>query len=177
MTWPFVKIDRFEVYGRDALAQANAEFVALRPRLYPETRDAFAEFTSRRYKEDIQESHMIAYGNLDKLNQNESLFVPFVSKRNEEGEFVPDDDRPDYFAAWSVSPPQFTYASINWNVASVPDAAMTINATKSHKETAFMIIRPYLNIKNVSCEIRQQKRIIFEEKNWLGEYLRLSLSS
>ena len=150
MTWPFVKIDMFEVYGRDALAQANAEFVAFRPRLYPETRDAFAEFTTQNYKETIQESHLIAYGNLDKLNQNESLFVPFVSKRNEEGLFVPDDDRPDYFASWLVSPPQFTYASINWNLGSSPEPAMAITAMKSHKEVAFTIIKPYIIINSVS---------------------------
>lgn len=149
MTWPFVKIDQFEVYGRDALVQANAEFVGLRPRLYPETRDAFAEFASQNYQETIQESHMIAYGNLDKLNQNESLYLPFVSQKNEEGLFVPDDDRPEYFAAWSLSPPQFTYASINWNIATVPALGMAINATKSHRETSFTIIRPYVNINNV----------------------------
>jgi hypothetical protein len=154
MTWPFVKIDKFEVYARDALSQANAEFVIFRPRLYPETRDTFAEFTSRNYQESIQESHMIAYGNLDKLNQNESLFMPFVSKRNEEGLLVPDDDRLDYFATWHISPPQFTYAGINWNSGSVPDAAMAINAMKSHKKTSFTMIVPYMIINSMSFETR-----------------------
>jgi hypothetical protein len=166
MTWPFVKIDKFEVYGRDALAQANAEFVAFRPRLHPETRNAFTEFTSQNYKETIQESHMIAYGNLDKLNQNESLFMPFISKRNEEGLFVPDDDRLDYFASWYVSPPQFTYASINWNAGSVPGVAMALEAMKSHEETSFTVILPYAIINSVSFDTRQLTNS--GENVWLG---------
>jgi hypothetical protein len=155
MTWPFVKIDMFEAYAQEALAQANAEFVVFRPRLYPETRDAFAEFTLKNHKETIQESHMIAYGNLDKLNQNESLFVPFVSKRNEEGLYLPDDDRLEYFASWHISPPQFTYAGINWNAGSVPEVAMAIDAMKSHKKTSFTIIIPLVIIDSVSCDTRQ----------------------
>lgn len=119
MTWPLIDIGMFEVYGNDAMAQANSEFISIWPRVYPETKDAFTWFTTVNYKETIQESHMIKYGNLDKLNQDELLYKPFISQKTPDGLYVPDQDRDDYFAAWHFSPPLFTYGIVNWNCASV----------------------------------------------------------
>jgi len=96
--WPYFVPENFEALAMDYKKLANAEFLSLQNFVTHEQRESYVEYISTQYENFIQESHMTAYGHLDNLDQNTSLYQPFIQQKLSDGSYVPDSERPFYFA-------------------------------------------------------------------------------
>lgn len=94
------------------------------------------------YKDFVAEGHMIEHGDLAHLSPID--YHPFITQVTEPGNFVLDENRTEYWATVSYSPPPNTYGPMNWNWNSVPDYAEIIAAVISLKnETLYSRFHPY----------------------------------
>ena len=103
-TWPEFTVPKFEHYAANAREQGDLEFLAVYNYLEPDDIESYIEYANGAYEKWVHEGHMIAHGNLDRLNP--VAYKPFLSRRGPEG-FVPDIERPYTFAMWSFSPRKF----------------------------------------------------------------------
>ena len=110
----------------------------------PNQVSAFLDYTTEHYPDAVEAGHMIAYGNLDKLDQNISKYNRFIG-RKVDGVFVPDIERPLYHARTTTSPPPRAFGPLgNWNVASIPSNGVLVDSLMQiGNETLFSIVKPF----------------------------------
>lgn len=118
VNWPNVTIPRYERTSRLLMDQAGIEFWNIFPLVKRGQEAAWIEYANATYERWVEEGHMIADGNLDRLDP--VGYHPFISQRSPDG-FVPDDERDFYFPGWVFSPPPANYGILNWNIQTVPD--------------------------------------------------------
>ncbi|CAB9496705.1 Receptor-type guanylate cyclase gcy [Seminavis robusta] len=123
-TWPYIYVSEWEVYARDFTHQAHAELTCFFPKVYPELRHEYIDWSNEHVQSWMWESHMIRSGSFERLKDvsgNKSL-NRFISRAVGPGKFEPDINRTDYyFPAWHYHPPPVTYGFNNWDLPSVPD--------------------------------------------------------
>lgn len=144
LTWPFVTIPMFEMFGETAKRQANVEFVAMVNRVSSEDRDGYVKFVSGQHEDLTKAAHILHKGNLDRLNSDTSLYSPYLTMATPEG-FIPDIDDPENgtWGVLQVSPPQVSYEITNWNpfreqpTAPAKDAMLALQY-----ETVFSVALP-----------------------------------
>ena len=142
LTWPFVSVPMFEMYGADALIQGNCEFFAFWPRVPHDEREAYETWATANYQEIYRESHMIKHGNLDRLDDGSS-YHSFIAQIGEAG-YEPDIERDEYWANINFSPPTSNYGITNWNVYSLPPFKATLDAMLQMRyETVLSAVMPY----------------------------------
>lgn len=105
LTWPFVTVPLFEMYGHTALDQGDIELMLVWNRIFPEDREAYQNWTVQHYQEQVQEGHMMRYGNLDRLNNDTMLFSPSIFQFGDRGP-EPDVEREEY---WYVAIQRFAF--------------------------------------------------------------------
>lgn len=156
-TWPYFVLPRYESLAHNYLLQSGCEVVVMHHIVSNENREQYHAWAKDAYESQIQEGHMIKYGNLDKLDQNTSNYKPFVFgwDAGPPRVPVPDISIPETniigsngenvsLALWHHSPPVSTYGLVNWNVCTVPDYQKVISALFALKnESVVTRVRPY----------------------------------
>lgn len=103
--WPFYTLPLFETYAEYAKKQTGAEVIVFCNVVPASERASYEEWALENYNETIVESHMLAYGTLDKFPRNDT-FSPYISQISADG-IIPDIERESYLASWNWSPPPF----------------------------------------------------------------------
>ena len=115
--WPYFVPTDYENLAKDFKRLANAEFIAFQNYVTNEQRDSYINYITPRYQEFVKEAHITAYGHLNNLDQNTSLYQPFIAQKLTNGSFIPEDEYPYYFARTVQSPPARKYGpTINNNL-------------------------------------------------------------
>ena len=112
----------------------------------PDEKEDYIDFITDHYESFIQEGHMLAYGNLNKLNTSASKYNAFIARKNpEDGKWEPDIDREMYYVRNSLSPPPRAYGPVtNWNTASVPSIGKAMDmVVLLGNETLVSEVRPF----------------------------------
>ncbi|CAB9519281.1 Guanylate cyclase (Partial), partial [Seminavis robusta] len=114
---------------------------------WPTDKDKFTNYTTKNYQQIIQSAHLMQNGDFRRLNNDTSVYKPFISKNSPQG-YLPDDDRDEYWpSTGQFSPPPATYGIVNWNVHHIPPLAFAIDASVALKyETTFTMITPYRSV-------------------------------
>ena len=135
------------MYAQDFKKISSAEYAGLNNIVKNEERESFVEYATQHSEESVQESHMIAFGNLDTLNTDPSKYNEFVSRKDAEtGVFVPDvDDREYYHVRTTTSPPPRAYGPlVNFNVASIgPNGIVIESLIALRNETLVGKVKPF----------------------------------
>ncbi|CAB9497986.1 Receptor-type guanylate cyclase gcy [Seminavis robusta] len=129
-TWPFVRIPFFEEYGANFLRMSNSEISSFIPIVDFEDVDAYPEFVGTFYEELIKESHMLTYGSLDNLIEED--YKDFISGVSPDG-LVKDKERETYFPIQVNTPPPRNYRNVNWNLGSVPHFGAVMESVRRLK--------------------------------------------
>ena len=88
---------------------------------------------------------MVAYGNLDNLNQDPAKYNAFISTKTKDG-FVPDVEQDRYFVRSKQSPPARSYGpTVNWNIAAsgvqqlIMEEVLLLRTTQFQSSTFFFV--------------------------------------
>lgn len=143
-TWPFVVIPQFEAFAKGYFDHSHGEYVGINNIVYHKDRDAFINWTTAHYQDWIAESHMIKYGNTDRLDTDPSKYNNFLAGKID-GQFVPDIDREYYSVRTSESPPMRAYGPLfNLNIGSLGTVELMVQGlVKLKYETLVTSIQPY----------------------------------
>jgi hypothetical protein len=119
--WPFFWPPQFEHTAADFIRVSKCEWLGINNVVMHSERDAFVNFTTAHYRDAYKESHMIRYGNLDKLDDNVTKYQGFITNytavNGTPGVFMEDIDRVVYMVRTMQSPPPRDYSrSPNWNM-------------------------------------------------------------
>ena len=134
---------------------SSAEYAGLNSLVKHANRTAYIEWATAHYEHSIQESHMIAYGNLDRLNTDPSKYNAFVSRKDESGAFIPDIEREYYSVRSCMSPPPVAYGPVtNMNIATLGQNGALVDALlELRNETLTTAVKPF---QAVPAEEHQQ---------------------
>lgn len=145
-TWPLVTVPLYDLHARDSISHGQVEFLGLWHRVNHSDLEAFTDYTSQHYPEVMEEAHLLSYGNLERLEDNDastSCYKAFVS-RGTPANYSRETELAEYWPGWQLSPPPMTYETINWNIASLPAMGEVIDAmVKLRYETTFTSVLPY----------------------------------
>ncbi|CAB9516338.1 Receptor-type guanylate cyclase gcy [Seminavis robusta] len=147
--WPYFIPEHYEQLALDFKLIARAEFISMQNYVTHEQRDSYIDFITPRYQDFVQDAHMIAYGNLDNLNNDTSKYQPYIAQKLKNGSFVPEEDHPYYFARNVQSPPARKYGpTINNNLLANKIISDGFHAIMSlQTERAVMTnIKPFANL-------------------------------
>ena len=115
--WPFFWPPMFQTYAEDFMEISQAEFVGISNIVQPNQRDEYIDFANSIHQGAVMEAHLIKHGNLDKLDNDTSIYNPFITQKTAD-EFVEDEERDLYFVRTIQAPPPRKYGpQINWNLA------------------------------------------------------------
>lgn len=135
----FFSVPNFEQHAQNFLRLSRAEFIGVNNIVLPSQRDNYTAWVTANYQDFIKDAHMITYGNLDNLDQNTSMYKPFVTRRDPETrKFVPDIARDIYYVRTTQSPALSNYGS----VPSI-GTAMGLLAFDGVQEVLISEVRPY----------------------------------
>jgi len=145
--WPYFIVPNYETLAKDFKRISNAEFVSVNNFLVDEQRDSYVDFITPRVEDFVQEAHMQGYGHLDFLDMNMSKYNSYIAHKVN-GSFVPDIDRPYYFARTMQSPPARAYGpTINNNLIGDQVISDGFHAVmKLHDESVYTAIKPFANL-------------------------------
>ena len=143
-TWPFVQLPLLESYAKTFFDHSKAEFVGVNNEVSHAQRDAFIRWTTDHYQSWLEESHMLQYGNLDRLSTNESTYNEYISTQSEPG-FPPEKELDSYSVRIAQSPPMRAYGpTMNLNIASINGITDIIEAVKVlQNETLVTAVKPF----------------------------------
>ena len=149
-TWPFVVVPKYEMYAKDFQTLSRAEFVGFGHVVPHSMREEFETFLWDTTPAYIQESHMIRYGNLDRLDQNVSFAWPTLYERTTEGGFVKAANRDQYIPAPIISPPPRTYGiPIGYDLDSDPEYTHVMGLAKESKvDSIYTKFRNYAAVQD-----------------------------
>lgn len=135
----------FESYAKGFFDHSAAEFIGVQNLVPDEQREAFVNWTTDHYQDWLEESHMLQYGHEDYLNKDESKYNEYISQRDKNKTFPPDETRPYYAVRIVQSPPMRSYGpTMNLNLATIPgiqaihDGVLTLQ-----NETLVTRIKPF----------------------------------
>jgi hypothetical protein len=66
-TWPMVRIPNFELHAGQVRLQSGAEAISFSALVEHKDEEAYLEFVTANYEDNVKEGHLIRYGNLDRL--------------------------------------------------------------------------------------------------------------
>ena len=139
--WPYFSVPYFEQIAGKYRQEARLEIMSIFNIVKDEDRDNWLAWAKEHYEQMVEESHMIRYGNLDKLVPED--YHDYIYGVTPHG-LVPDSGKETYFTSWSFTPPQFSYALLNWNIRSIPDYEAAAKASLFlRNETILTRVRPY----------------------------------
>ena len=143
-TWPYFYLPKYESYAGDYKTLSRAEFVGVNNIVEHDDREEYINWATQHYKTWLEESHLVAYGNLDKLNPDPTKYNEFISKKTADG-FFPDDDREYYSVRTTYSPPARAYGPItNLNIGVLGGNGALIESLLLLKnETLVTTVRPF----------------------------------
>lgn len=118
VTWPYYTTPFFELYAGSAINRTGSEVAGVFVFVEGQERDPWINFADENYQGWVAAGHLSRYGNLDRLNQIASYHSYITQQSVENGSYILDDIRTEYWPSWLYSPPPSDYGSINWNVAS-----------------------------------------------------------
>ena len=99
---------------------SRAEYVGVNNIIKREDRAEFINYTTTHHRDWIEEAHYLSYGNLDLLNNDTSLYRPYIYNKTSEGNWEPDIDRDQYFVRTTQMPPPRSFGPLtNWNIGSM----------------------------------------------------------
>ena len=138
----------FETIAADFKRVANAEFVGLQNFVTHDQRHWYIEFINARYQSFVDESHMAAYGHTKFLNNDTSLYQPYIAQKLPNGTFVEEVDKEYYFCRNHQSPPARAYGPTINNNLLVDDVirAGFAAAITMQSEPVFTTIKPFANL-------------------------------
>jgi len=144
ISWPFVYLPLWESYAMGYFDHSKGEFVGINNHVTHDQRESFINWTTMHYEEWIQESHMLKYGNLDKLNQDPAEYNQYLAKKAKDG-FPPDDIRTHYGVRTAQSPPMGAYGPLmNLNIGSIGSNGALMDAVRELRyETLVTAIKPF----------------------------------
>jgi hypothetical protein len=146
-SWPFYTVPSFEYYARNFFIQSKAERVGFRPLVRADQVEEWLDYADARYQDVYRESHMMRYGNMDRLKP--TGYKKFISRQTPDGP-LPDIERDFYFPTYQASPPDVSYSILNFNPMSVPDFHDAITAALTLKnEPVVTKVRPYVRAVSV----------------------------
>lgn len=142
--WPAFHLNDYEMHASDFRKLSRAEYVGVNNLVRYDEQEFFLNYTSAHFEEWVQEGHILAYGHLNRLNNDTSRFLPFI-QRKVDGKFVPDIERDLYFARVTQSPPPRTYGPLaNFNIASLgTNEILMKSAVALRNETLISPVKPY----------------------------------
>ena len=146
--WPYFIPPNFEMLAQDYKKISNAEFIAFHNYVTHDQRDTYVDFITSRYEGFVKEAHMIAYGNLDKLNQDKANYHPWIAQKLPNKTFVPERERDHYFCRNVQSPPNLKYGpTINMNLIADKIIGEGFAAVQMmHNESVTTPIKPFANL-------------------------------
>ncbi|CAB9511106.1 Receptor-type guanylate cyclase gcy [Seminavis robusta] len=144
LTWPYVILPLFESYALNYFKHCAGEYVGVNNLVKHNESEAYINWTTAHYKDWIEQSHIIRYGNTDLLDTDPTRYNQFISKKSAEGE-VPDDVREYYSARTIQSPPMRGYGPLmNLNIASIGTNDQVIDGViKLKYETLVTALKPF----------------------------------
>lgn len=148
LSWPFVTVPNFELYGANYIKQSHAEVVSTFNLVKEADREAYLNYTTSKRQEWVEESHFIQKGSLERLIDpfSNCTYHPFITRPSPEG-FLKDIERDHYWPSWQFSPPPSSYGLINWNAFSVPDYSGLIDSMVDlNYETLVSKVRHYVGV-------------------------------
>ena len=137
----------FQLYAQDFMAISSAEYAGINNFVKNSEREKYIEFSNKNYKGWVEESHMVAYGNLDLLDTDPAKYNDFISMKDESGTFVPDqDDREIYSVRTATSPPPKAYGPlVNMNIATIGANEILFESAKElGNELLASVARPFV---------------------------------
>jgi len=143
--WPYFIMPSYEALARDFKALSRAELVGMNNMVRRDEVEKYTNYITERYQDFIQEGHMMAYGDLSRLNTNTSKYHPFVARKTPEGKWAQDIDRELYYVRTNLSPPPRAYGPVtNWNTASVPSIGNSMDmVVQLGNQTLISEVRPF----------------------------------
>ena len=118
--WPFFWPPQFEHTAQDFFRISKCEWVGINNIVRHDQRDAFVNFTTAHFRDAYKLSHMIRYGNLDRLDDNITKYQGKITRAfysNGTLSFPEDEVRDYYMVRTMQSPPPRDYSkSHNWNL-------------------------------------------------------------
>jgi len=143
--WPFFIMPSFEALALDFKRLSRAELVGVNNIVRRDEVENYTNYITERYQDFIQEGHMIAYGDLSRLNTNTSKYHSFIARKTTEGKWTQDVDRQLYYARTNLSPPPRAYGPVtNWNTASVPSIGTAMDIVRRlGNQTLISEVRPF----------------------------------
>ena len=96
--WPYFIPPNYEKLAMDFKVISRAEFISVNNYVSHAQRDSYIEYITPRYQDFVKQGHMFAYGHLRNLDNDTSLYQPYIAQKSENGSFVPDIERDYYFA-------------------------------------------------------------------------------
>lgn len=144
-SWPAFHVPYFELYAQDMKELTKAEYVGVNNVVYPATEGEFLQYSKANYQQWIEEAHLLSYGNLDKLDNDTSVYRDYIYKKKEGGGFEPDIPREIYFARTTQSPPPRTFGPLtNFNIGSLgANEAIQISAMAMKNEPLVSVVKPF----------------------------------
>lgn len=152
-TWPFFTFPRFEHFGYNAIKQSRTEIVNIVHRVTKEQQPEWIQYANENYDKWLTEGYEIESkkkGDIVYENLRMGNYHPFISKKgqgaNLDADFVPQDEKDEYWASWAYSPPPVTDGFINWDFTSDPVYEDIIKAAISlENETLFTAVKTYVS--------------------------------
>ncbi|CAB9526088.1 Receptor-type guanylate cyclase gcy [Seminavis robusta] len=144
LEWPYVVLPLFESFAINYFKHSASEFVGINNVVMHDDRDDYINWTTAHYKDWIEESHIIRYGNTDLLDTDPTRYNQFISKNSPDG-VVPDDVREYYSPRVSQSPPMRGYGpTMNLNIGSIgTNGQVTEGVIKLQYETLVTPLKPF----------------------------------
>ena len=131
--WPFFWPPQFEYTAQDFFRVSKCEWIGVNNVVKRDQRNAFVNFTTAHYRDAYKLSHMIRYGNLDKLDDNVTKYqgrITVTKTTNGTVAYVEDEVHESYMVRTMQSPPPRDYSrSPNWNMNASSPKAMDAWAT------------------------------------------------
>ena len=141
LTWPFVALKYFEMYGANLRKQSLIEAFWIAHRVTHENLDAYLAWVDENYEAEVPESFEI--DPTTKQYFEGGRYHPSLHIKTSEG-FVKDYDRPVYYPLYQQSPAMFNYLLVNYNLQGVQDYVDVIDASLAlQNETVFTRVRHY----------------------------------
>ena len=143
--WPFVVLPLFEAYAKGYFDHSAGEYVGINNIVEHKYREEYITWTTEHYQDWIFESHLLQFGNPSNLDTDPTKYNPFISKKDADGNFVPDHER-DYYSVRSVeSPPMRAFGPLmNLNIGSLGTVEGLVKGMiEMRNETMVTSIQPY----------------------------------
>ncbi|CAB9504693.1 Receptor-type guanylate cyclase gcy [Seminavis robusta] len=147
LPWPFFLPPMFETTAEKYMAVSKAEHLGFNSIVSHENKDAFLDFAAVEVPNQIRESHLIKYGNTDKLN-NETKLASTIIQKTKDG-WVPDVDGREWYHVRSAQAPpsRKLSAPFMWNINSNPGVNSSMTPlVELRNETFYQPVKKFMGL-------------------------------